>query len=215
MKKKFIIFLALCAAAMQGMNAFAYDTSTQTLRQKHTEFAMQYEYHEGDSDKSFALYPGILYTSGIERTADGFIYECPAIYVDEHAAYAGSYSLEKGKAKFILNGKENPYTDQCILYNDRLLVPVYVFAEVGCNVDLNENTYVATLEKDNTTLEILPNLIGMRKNRADGYYVPLVVCARFVDDVLYVPVRAVADEFGLSVDWIDAPATVTLNSVIQ
>ena len=94
-------------------------------------------------------------------------------------------------------------------------MPVYVFAEVGCNVDLDENTYVATLEKDDTTLEILPNLIGMRKNRADGYYVPLEVCARFVDDVLYVPVRAVADEFGLSVDWIDAPATVTLNSVIQ
>ena len=31
----------------------------------------------------------------------------------------------------------------------------------------------------------------------NGFYVPLEVCARFIDGILYVPVRAVAEEFGI------------------
>ena len=58
-----------------------------------------------------------------------------------------------------------------------------VFKEVGCDVSYDENTWVATLKKGETVLEIMPNLIGMRKNQANGFYVPLEVCARFVDDI--------------------------------
>lgn len=212
MKKLLIASLVLCSAVMQGLCAFAYDTSTETLRQKHMEFASQYEYHEGDTEKTFELYPGIIYTSGVEVAADGSLYECPAIYADAHAAFANDFSLQKGKAKFIINGAENKYTDQCILYNDRLLVPVSVFTDVGCYVDFNEATYVATISRNGTVLEILPNLTGMRKNQDNGFYVPLEVCARFVDDILYVPVRAVAEELELYVSWDAVNAVVTLNS---
>ena len=60
----------------------------------------------------------------------------------------------------------------------------------------NKDTYVAAISKGDTTLEIIPNIIGMRKNQAEGYWVPLEVCARFVNDTLYVPLDAVAKEFG-------------------
>lgn len=213
MKRKRIISIFIsCIMLAQGVCAFAYeDVSTNAIREKQLEFAAQYKYNEGDFDKSFNLYPGITYTSGIEYTADGMVYECPAIYVDEHAIYVNDYSLKKGEAKFIINGMTNEYFDQCVLYNSRLLVPVNAFAEVGCDVKTNTDTYVTTIYKDGVTLELLPNLIGMRKNRAEGFYVPLEVCARIIDNTLYVPVRAVSDEFGLNVNWDGSTSTVTLN----
>lgn len=206
------VFFMTCILALQGIGVHAYDTSTDSIREKQLQFASRYEYHAGDFDKSFELYPGIAYTSGIEYAEDGTSYECPAIYVDAHADFVDSYNLKRGEAKFILNGMTNQYTGQCILYNSRLLVPVKVFEEVGCGLEFNESLYVAKLSKADTILEILPNLIGMRKNQENGFWVPLEVCARFVDDTLYVPVRAVANEFGLSVNWDNDTYTVTLDS---
>lgn len=213
MKAKKIISVVLgCCMLAQGICAFAYsDISTGTIRKKQLAFASRYSYHEGDFDKSFNTYPGILYTSGIEYRADGAVYECPAIYVDEHAMYFNDYSLQKGEAKFIINGMMSQYFDQCVLYNSRLLVPVNAFSAVGCDVVTDADSYVTTISKGGVILEILPNLIGMRKNQADGFYVPLEVCARIIDDTLYVPVRAVADEFGLGVEWDGVTGTVTLH----
>lgn len=211
--KKILSLMAVCCILlMQTISAYAYDLSKDTIREKQLIFAAKYEYHEGDFDKSFELYPGITYTSGIEYLANGKAYECPAIYIDEHAKFADSYNIKKGETKFIINGKENAYFNECILYNSRLLIPVEAFREVGCTVTSDVNSYVTTILKDNTVLEILPNLIGMRKNQANGYYVPLEVCARFVDDTLYVPVRAIANEFNLGISWDESTNTVSLNN---
>lgn len=212
--KKIISWIIGCGVLLHGMGAFAYgDISIDALREKQLEFASQYEYTEGDFDKSFDLYPGIVYTSGIEYKEDGTAYECPAIYVDERAAAAGDYSFKKGEAKFIINGMENQYFDQCVIYNSRLLVPVDTFTEVGLKVSTDAGTYVTTISGDGAVLEIMPNLIGMRKNQTNGFYVPLEVCARIIGDTLYVPVRAVADEFGLNVNWDGTANIVTLNNL--
>lgn len=182
------------------------------MLEKQRGFAMQHPYREGDTEKSFELYPEIVYTTGTEFTKDGLEYELPAIYIDYAAMRVDSYHLEaRDWTKFIVNGAVTPYYDRCVLYNSRLLVPAEVFKEVGCEVDYDENTYVATIRKGETVLEILPNLIGMRKNQADGYYVPLEVCARLIDNTLYVPVRAVANEFGISVFWDGETNTVSIS----
>ena len=212
LRKATVICLAAVVALSMKMCVFGFDeVFVNTIREKQLEFASQYKYNEGDFDKSFTLYPGINYTSGIEYTQDGRIYECPAIYIDEYAMYVNDYSLKKGEAKFVINGKKNQYYDQCVLYNSRLLVPANVFTEVGCDVTTDKDTYVTTIYKDGVTLEILPNLIGMRKNRHEGFYVPLEVCARLIDDTLYVPVRAVSNEIGLDVSWDSQTSTVALN----
>ena len=198
----------------QGISAFAYgEESTQFLREKQLEFASRYEYKEGDSDKSFQLYPEINYTSGIEYGKDGKVYECPAIYIDDHAKMVDNYSLKKGQTKLVINGKESKYFNECVTYNSRLLVPADAFSELGLTVKTDTDTYVTTISNEDIVLEILPNLIGMRKNQNDGFYVPLEVCARIVDGVLYVPVRAIADEFGLEVEWIEESNMVTLNKL--
>lgn len=211
-KNKFIFWVAICLFAFQGTVAFAYDTSPKTLRDKQLNFASQYDYHEGDFDKSFDEYPGIPYTSGIEYRDDGSEFECPAIYIDAHAMFFDSFKLEQKNVVFKINGYEDQAYDRCVLFDDRLLVPFDVFAKVGCEADFDEDTYVATISKDGTILEILPNLIGMRKNQQNGFYVPLEVCARFIDDTLYVPVRAVANEFNLGISWSQETRIVALNN---
>lgn len=213
MRIKKITAVALgCMAFMQSISAFAYDDiSVQTIRKKQLDFASQYEYREGDFDKSFEMYPEIIYTSGLEYTQDGKVYECPAIYIDEHAKYVSDYELNEKKARFVINNVIDSSVDKCILYNSRLLVPSQCLEKVGCDVFTDADTYVTTISKNDTVLEILPNLIGMRKNRADGFYVPLEVCARIIDDNLYIPIRAVADELGLYIQWDSETNTATLS----
>lgn len=202
MKKRITAVAVGCFMVMHSVFAFAYsDTSVKTIREKQLEFAAQYEYQKGDFDKSFDLYPGVIYTSGIEYTKDGKIYECPAIYIDEHAQAVDDFNLSEVKASFVINNQPSELFNKCVVYNSRMLVPAEAFLKVGCEVKTDMTTYVTTISKDGTVLEILPNLIGMRKNQADGFYVPLEVCARIIDDTLYVPVRAVANEFKINVNW--------------
>ena len=52
----------------------------------------------------------------------------------------------------------------------------------------------------------------MRKGQANGLYVPLSPCARFIDDKMYVPVRAVAQEFDLKISWNEETRTVELDN---
>ena len=213
LKKRLSGVIALIVL-MQSVCSYAYsDMSIDFLREKQLEFASKYDYHEGDFDISFNLYPGIDYTSGIEQREDGTEYECPAIYVDDHAVLYDDFSLRKGEAKLLIDGKKSLYYDMCILYNSRTLIPVDAFIEAGLNVSTDYETYVTTISKGETVLEILPYLIGMRKNGAEGFYVPLEACARIVDDTLYVPLRAVSDEFGLSVGWDGDTKTVYLNNI--
>lgn len=211
-KNKSILLLTISLLVLQGTSAFAFDTSPEALRNKQLNFAMQYDYHKGDFDKSFEEYPGIAYTSGIEYRQDKSEYECPALYADAHAMYFEDFKLEQKKVTFKINGEENPLYNKCVIFNDRVLVPADVFKETGCDVTFDENTYVITVSKDGTVLELLPNLIGMIKNRQEGFYVPLEVCARFIDDIPYVPVRAVTNEFKLEVLWDADTRTVFLNN---
>ena len=209
LKKEISVFVGV-VLLLQGISAFAYDASPDTISEKVHAFARQYVYKEGDSEKSLELYPEDNYTSGIETLPDGTMYECPLLYLDEHAGIYNGYDFKIGETKLIVNGSRNEYTNRCASYREKLLAPLNVFKEVGCEVDFNEDTYVATIAKNDVVLEILPYLLGMRKNRAEGFYVPLISCARFIDDELYVPVEAIADEFDISFSSDSATAVAAL-----
>lgn len=200
--KKVLTFLLSIICVIQSSMVFASDIPTpQTVYDKALEFTSQYPYKEGDADKSFALYPDRNYTSGIEKREDGTEYECPAVYIDEHAALFDDFDLKKGEVTIKINGVVAQNSNRCVLHNGVTLVPAEIFEEAGCESEVDENFYVLRLTKDETVLEILPYIIGMRKNQAKGFYVPLNGCARYVDGELYVPVRAVAEEFDINVGW--------------
>lgn len=193
---------------LRSAGAATYDTTRDVIDRFSKAFASQYEYHEGDTEKSFALYPDIIYTSGLEKTADGRVYECPAIY-DDAMAQALLSDAQRGQVQLVFDGQE-AQTIPYVIFNSHMLVPARVFQRAGCEVQFDETTYVTTIRTDDVVLEILPNLIGMRKNQAEGFWVPLAVCARWIGNQLFVPIEAVAYEFGLTATCNQETNTVTV-----
>ena len=194
-------------SSIRGTRGMTWDTSLTNIDKLAQTFASQYPYKEGDTEKSFELYPDIIYSSGMEKTAEGIEYECPAIYDDRHA-YDLVNTMSVMPAKFVV--EDSGYEIQYAVFNSKVLIPYDVFKLVGCEVLFNKDTYVTTISKNDTTLEIIPNIIGMRKNQAEGYWVPLEICARFVNDTLYLPLDAVAKEFGYVVKTNSDGSVITL-----
>lgn len=179
---------------LRGTRGLKRDTSLTTIDKLAQAFASQYPYKEGDREKSYTLHPNIVYSSGMEKTENGLVYECPAIYDDRHAQeLVNAIKIHTISA---INGIPT-VNYSYVVFDNRVLVPLKIFEFVNCNTGFNEYTYVTTISKENTTLEIMPNIIGMRKNGADGYWVPLEICARFVGSDLYVPLDAVTKELNL------------------
>lgn len=184
-------------SSIRGTRGMTYDTSLTNIDKLAQSFASRYPYKEGDTEKTYELYPDIIYSSGIEKTAEGIEYECPAIYDDRHA-YELVKKMSVMPAKIVV-GKSS-YEVQYAVFDSKILVPYDTFKLTGCDVLFNKNTYVATISNNSTTLEIIPNIIGMRKNQAEGYWVPLEICARFINNNLYVPLDTVAKELGYTAE---------------
>lgn len=180
-------------ATIRGTRGMTWDTSLTNIERHAQAFASQYPYKEGDMEKTFALYPDAAYSSGLEKTAEGVEYECPALY-DDRYAYDLVNAISVKPARLVTEGLS--YEIQYAVFGSTVLVPYDIFKLAGCEVLFNRDTCVAAISKGDTTLELLPNLTGMRKNRAEGYWVPLEACARFVNDTLYLPFEAIAEELG-------------------
>lgn len=183
-------------STLRGTRGKNWDTSRDHINELTQSFAAQYPYKESDEEKTFDLYPDIVYTSGIEKTKDGISYECPAIY-DDNMVQGDVSNIKKGNAKLAYGN--SIYDVKYLVFKSKVLVPYNTFRLIGCETVFDTKRCVAEIKKNDTVIEILPNIIGMRKNRADGYWVPLEVCARFSGDMLYVPLEAVAKEFNCEV----------------
>lgn len=194
-------------SSIRGTRGMTWDTSLTNIDRLAQAFASQYPYRESDTDKSIELYPGITYLTGVEKRADGVEYECPAIYDDRHA-YDLVNTMSVMPAKLVV--EDSGYEIQYAVFNSKVLVPYDAFKLVGCDVLFNKDTYVATISKNDTTLEIIPHLVCMRKNQAEGYWVPLEICARFVNDTLYLPLDAVAKEIGYVAETNSDGSVITL-----
>ena len=184
-------------SSIRGTRGLTFDTSLKNINKIAQAFASRYPYKEGDTEKSFELYPDIVYSSGIEKSEKGVEYECPAIY-DDNFAHESVSRLKIVPVK--LQAGNSIYDIQSAVFNSKLLVPYDTFKLIGCETLFDKNDYVATITKNDTTVEIIPNLTGMRKNKAEGYWVPLEICARFIEDKLYVPLDAVSKEFGYTAE---------------
>lgn len=184
-------------SSVRGTRGLTFDTSMNNIDRLAQSFASQYPYKDGDEGRAIELYPNITYLTGIEKREDGIEYECPAIYDDRHVSDLVSdirvfpTKLEIGDSIYDIN---------CAIFNSKLLIPYDTFELFGSEVLFDKDSYVATIANSATTLEIIPNITGMRKNKADGYWVPLEICARFIGDTLYVPLDAVSNEFNYKVE---------------
>ena len=86
-----------------------------------------------------------------------------------------------------------------ITESGRTLVPLRaIFEKIGAEVEWNEETQTVTATKDNTSISLTINNKEAIKN---GQSIALDVPAKVVNDRTLVPVRFVADCFGVDVQW--------------
>ncbi len=94
------------------------------------------------------------------------------------------------------------------LINDRTMVPLRaIFEALGASVNWNNDTETVTSTKDQTTIQLTINSPTMYVN---GSAVTLDSPACLVDDRTLVPVRAISEAFGTTVNWIENENTVSI-----
>lgn len=94
------------------------------------------------------------------------------------------------------------------LINDRTMVPLRaIFEALGASVNWNNDTETVTSTKDQTTIQLTINSPTMYVN---GSAVTLDSPACLVDDRTLVPVRAISEAFGTTVNWIENENTVVI-----
>ena len=100
-----------------------------------------------------------------------------------------------------------PYTDR----NDRTLVPIRFIADnLGAETSWNEEKQVATIKKDDKTIDIC---IRCKKVFVNGKQVETDSIGEKKDDIrTMVPLRFISEMFGAKVGWDEKTLTVTIDT---
>ena len=100
-----------------------------------------------------------------------------------------------------------PYTDQ----NDRTLVPIRFIADnLGAETSWNEEKQVATIKKDDKTIDIC---IRCKKIFVNGKQIETDSIGEKKDDIrTMVPLRFISEMFGAKVGWDAKTLTVTIDT---
>lgn len=107
-----------------------------------------------------------------------------------------------------LDGKKIYFDQIPVVENGRTLVPLRaIFEKLGATVDWNSETQTVTATKDDTTITLTIDNTRATKN---GEEITLDVPAKIIGGRTLVPVRFVADCFGVDVVWDDAMQKVLL-----
>ena len=104
--------------------------------------------------------------------------------------------------------EEYNYVFKPIIKSGRTLVPIRVVAEsMGADVDWNDDTRTVTIVKDGTVVTMRIDNTVITKN-GDG--IALDVPPMLMSGRTLVPLRAVAESFGSTVDWNDDQELITI-----
>lgn len=103
-----------------------------------------------------------------------------------------------------------PYTDR----NDRTLVPIRFIADnLGAETSWNEEKQVATIKKDDKTIDIC---IRCKKIFVNGKQVKTDSIGEKKDDIrTMVPLRFISEMFGAKVGWDAKTLTVTIDTDVK
>jgi len=96
------------------------------------------------------------------------------------------------------------------LVDGRTLVPLRaIFEALGAEVDWNPETQTVIGTRENTVVILT---IGSTTPTVNGQIVPIDVPAQLVDGRTLVPLRFVAESFGVEVNWDGSTRTVTITT---
>lgn len=128
------------------------------------------------------------------------------VMVTAVTSFAGDITVKVNGAKVDFPDVK-PYTDQ----NDRTLVPIRFIADnLGAETSWNEEKQVATIKKDDKTIDIC---IRCKKVFVNGKQVETDSIGEKKDDIrTMVPLRFISEMFGAKVGWDEKTLTVTIDT---
>jgi plastocyanin len=125
---------------------------------------------------------------------------------------ASAASATKSDIKILLDGNKLSFAQSYIVEN-RLVVPYRAIAEkLNATVDYKASDRTVTVRKGNKTLLLK---IGSNVAKVNGKSVELDVSATLISNSTYVPIRFLAENFGVTVKYNSTNRTVNLVSQIQ
>jgi hypothetical protein len=155
----------------------------------------------------------------IEAKADTGYYEkvsemISSSWSDDHFE---AMALSVGSKSLTVDGKSfeiDPGRDTApVIVESRTLLPIRTVVElIGGTVGWNGSTQTVTLSDSETTIEMV---IGSKTAKVNGKTMTMDVAPAIINERTMLPVRAVAESFGLSVSWEPATQTTTLTRDLQ
>lgn len=109
----------------------------------------------------------------------------------------------------VINGKTAEVDTMPVIVNGRTLVPIrFVAAELGAEVDWNQDTKTVTIKRGNDILVLQIDNVAMYKNDEK---IQIDAAPTIMNSRTMVPIRAIAEAFLVSVDWDNKTSTVFIN----
>ncbi|MBQ7718393.1 MAG: hypothetical protein IJT38_03760 [Clostridia bacterium] len=154
-------------------------------------FSVVYNDNDGEGRRGFVEYCGITDPNALSQL------------------YLMNTAPSKDEISVYVNDKKLSFDSAPVIVQGRTLVPLRaIFEELGADVSWEDETKTAYAEKDGITLSIT---IGGSVMTVGGKEIALDVPPQLVKDRTLVPLRAVSEAFGNTVDWIDETKTVIIH----
>lgn len=157
----------------------------------------------------------IFQNTVINEKYEFFVSECTELLNDGTFYFKYNEKYYKAQLKkpaivtVFLDGKKIYFDQIPVIENGRTLVPVRaIFEAIGATIDWNGETQTVTATKDDIKISLTVNEKTATKN---GEEITLEVPAKIISGRTLVPVRFVADCFGVKVDWDSVMKKVLLN----
>lgn len=185
------------------------------LARKWRKFANKYKYDFKTFGEEYSrvseMYPGMYLAISIGMNDDGTAGGVMIGHFSDAMAPLTGSDISMHKAAVLVNGSEEY---PAVIFRNRTLVDASVFEKAGCEVVTDGETRVTSISRNGATVELMPYLLEMRKNGEEGFWFPVEICARYIgeNNNVYVPLRAIANELGLTVDWDNEKRTASLNA---
>jgi len=122
---------------------------------------------------------------------------------------AGVVFAEPIPVRVNVNGSELILDQPAVIVNDRTLVPIRAISEeLGANVEWDDAAETITVTRYDITVTIQ---IGSNILIRNGEQITLDVPAQIIGGRTLVPLRAIAESFGVEVDWDSSTSTALIN----
>ena len=155
----------------------------------------------------------IFIPKSVEKIVNSFnqssctIYGVPGSYAESYAKQAG-LNFVNG-VQVVIDDWGIVFDQPALIKDDRTMVPMRkIFEKLGASVDWDENTQTVTAKKGSKSISLT---IGSDTLTINGSATKLDVSPFIENGRTLVPVRAVSESLGASVNWDGNTQTVTIN----